>query len=498
MPKDHTLVDEADLLAEFAGQRSQAAFTELVRRHLPMVLGVCQRVLDDPHAAQDAAQAVFLALARKAGSLGRERALGGWLHHVALCAARNERTARARRLRREQEAAMMQQDATEETATPETLAALREWLDHELDALPAKYRRPLVMVHLEGRSLEHAAAALNCREGTLRVWLNRAREQLRNRLVRRGVTVSVPALVAWLATSASSVAASVPPDLGTATAKGAMLWITGGTAAVGLSANVVALAKGAIQTMFISKLKTAAVVTAIAAVVTTASAMSWQKVYEARDKGLPKTAIEELKPIIVDAMQNKKYAEAIKAICTKIAFEGNIEGNKPEEKITRLQAELEKAPAEMKPLMQAILADWYWHYFQQNRWRFQQRTQTAEAPGKDFTTWDLPRLLAEIDKHFTAALANEQVLKATPVAQYDDLLEKGSVPDAYRPTLFDFLAHEALQFYQAGEQGAAKAEDEFEIAADSPVFAPVGDFLKWSSDATDTDSPKLKAIKLYQ
>jgi RNA polymerase sigma factor (sigma-70 family) len=494
---DYKQTSESDLLAEYVRQRSEAAFTELVRRHLPMVQSVCRRVLDDNHAAQDAAQAVFLALARKAESLGRERALGGWLHHVALCTARNERTARARRLRREQEAAMMQ-ETDSQNLTPETESALREWLDWELDALPAKYRRPLVMVYLEGQSLAETAAALKCKDVTLRSWLNRAREKLRSRLVRRGVSVSVPALVAWLVSGADAAAAAVPPDLGAAMAKGAMVWTAGGAAAAGISANVVAMAKGAIQTMFISKLKTAAVVTIATAVVSTASALSWQKVYEARDKGLPKTAIEELQPIIVDALQNKKYAEAIKAICTKIALEGRIEGNKAEEKITRLEAEITQAPAEMKPVMEAILADWYWHYFQQNRWRFQQRTQTAAPPGKDFTTWDLPRILAEIDKHFTAALANEKVLKVTPIEQFNDLLEKGTVPDAYRPTLFDFLAHEALAFYQAGEQGAAKAEDEFEIAAASPVFAPVGEFLKWQPATTDADSRKIKAINLFQ
>ncbi len=229
-----------------------------------------------------------------------------------------------------------------------------------------------------------------------------------------------------------------------------------------------------------------------------ASAQTWKKVYEARDKGLPKTAIEELKPIIADALQNKRYAEAIKAVCFTIAFEGNIEGNKPEEKVTRIEAEIAQSPAEIRPVMQAVLANWYWHYFQQNRWRFQQRTQTAEPPGEDFTTWDLPRILTEIDTHFTAALANDKALKAIPVTQYDDLLEKGTVPDAYRPTLFDFLAHEALQFYQAGEQGGAKAEDAFEVAADSPVFGTVAEFLNWQPDATDAGSPKLKAIKLFQ
>ena len=496
MPQDQTQQTEAELLSAFAARRSEEAFSELIRRHMPMVFGVCQRVLEDTHAAKDAAQAVFLALARKAGSLGRERALGGWLHHVALCTARNERTSRERRLRREQEATAMNHDANHE-ATPETTDVLRESLDRELDSLPAKYRLPLVMVHLEGRSMEETAAALKCKDGTLRVWLSRACEKLRARLSRRGTSVSVTTILAWLASQAGTASAAVPSGLAAATAKSAILWVTGGAAA-GIAPNIILATQATLKAMFISKLKTAALITSTIAMLTTASAVSWKKVQEARDKGLPKTAIEELKPIIADALQNKRYAEAIKAICTKIAFEGNIQGNKPEEKITRLEAELAAAPAEMKPMMQAVLADWYWHYFQQNRWRFQQRTQTAEAPGKDFTTWDLPRILAEIDRQFTAALANEKELKATPVAHYDDLLDKGSVPDAYRPTVFDFLAHEALEFYQAGEQGAAKAEDEFEVGADSPVFAGRAEFLQWKPATTDTASRKLKAIQLYQ
>ncbi|MBK8726346.1 MAG: hypothetical protein IPL96_09985 [Holophagaceae bacterium] len=224
----------------------------------------------------------------------------------------------------------------------------------------------------------------------------------------------------------------------------------------------------------------------------------WEKVQEAINKGLPKTAIAELEPIIQGAVKKKAYGEAIKAIGLRIALEGNIQGNKPEEKITRMQAEVAKAPDEMKPVMEAILANWYWHYFQRNRWRFLQRTQTAEAPGQDFTTWDLPRILAGIDKQFSKALSHEQLLKATPVSEYDELLLEGSVPDAYRPTMFDFIAHNALEFYCAGEQGAAKSEDSFEISTDSPIFAASNEFLKWKPNTTDVASPTLKALRLYQ
>ena len=224
----------------------------------------------------------------------------------------------------------------------------------------------------------------------------------------------------------------------------------------------------------------------------------WKKVKEAKDKGLPKTAIEELEPIIASAMKDKAYPEAIKAICEKIALEGVIQGNHPEEKITRLEAEIEKAPAEMKPVMHAVLANWYWHYFQQNRWRYMQRTQTAGADGDDLKTWSLPRVFDEIDEQFTIALAAEKTLKTTPVEAYSELLQKGTVSDAYRPTMWDFLVFDALDFYTSAEQAAAQPEDAWEPEAGGPILAPVADFLKWTPKTSDTGSRKLKAVGLYQ
>src|SRR6266436_2559390 len=150
----------------------------------------------------------------------------------------------------------------------------------------------------------------------------------------------------------------------------------------------------------------------------------WRKVQDAINHGLPRTAITNLEPIISAALREKAYAEAVKAIGERIALEGNIEGNKPEEKITRLEAEIAKAPREMVPVLDTLLAHWYWQYFQQNKWRFMQRTTTAEPPGKDFTTWDLPRLFEQIDRQFKKALTADKILKATPVGAWDDLLQK--------------------------------------------------------------------------
>src|SRR5439155_12942551 len=136
--------------------------------------------------------------------------------------------------------------------------------------------------------------------------------------------------------------------------------------------------------------------------------------------------------------------------------------------------------------------------FQQNRWRFVQRTTTAQPPGKDFSTWDLPRIMAEIDLHFTIALSGSDQFRRIPVSDFDALLQAGTIPDKYRPTLYEFIAHEALKFYSAGEQAAGKPQDPFEISTGDPIFGTIEEFLAWNPKTTETNSPTLKAVRLYQ
>lgn len=224
----------------------------------------------------------------------------------------------------------------------------------------------------------------------------------------------------------------------------------------------------------------------------------WKQVDAAIKKGLPKTAIKHLEPIIEGALAEKEYAEAVKALAKKISYEGQIQGRKAEENIVRLEAVIDKWPKEAQPVLETVLAHWYWNFFQQNRWRFMQRTQTDEAPGDDILSWSLPRILAEIDKHFTAALSSDEILKKTPIADFDDLLTKGNVPDSFRPTLYDFIAHEALRFYSSGEQAGAASQDAFDFSADTPVLGSVDEFLGWKIETTDDTSIKLKAINLLK
>jgi uncharacterized protein YfaS (alpha-2-macroglobulin family) len=225
----------------------------------------------------------------------------------------------------------------------------------------------------------------------------------------------------------------------------------------------------------------------------------WKKVEEAAEKDLPKTVIELLKPIETQARAEGAWAEAIRANAQRVLADAKInEGIDVIGRIKAMDQELLTAPAEMKPMMQAIQALWLWNYFSQNQGRFRGRTQTAEKPSDDIQTWDLKRILAEIDARFMKAMENRDALKSQKVTDFSMLLNKGTSPDELRPTMYDFLVHEILSFYATEEQVDAAAEDAFEFDATSPAFGTREEFLAWKPQSTDALSWKLKAIALYQ
>jgi len=228
------------------------------------------------------------------------------------------------------------------------------------------------------------------------------------------------------------------------------------------------------------------------------SAELWKKVKEAEDDGLPQTAIEALRKIVVLALEGKDQADYLRALSRQVILESTIKGNKPEVRVARLQEEIGKAPAEWQPMLKLILAEWYWQYYSRNRWRFMNRSATAGLSDKDFTTWDLPKLFREIDALYRACLKEDQVLKKTPLSVLKGFLEDGNQPASLRPTLYDFAVFEALDFYTSAEQASAAPEDAFVIDGDSAAFAPADEFLGYRPRTTDEESPKLQALRLFQ
>ncbi len=243
---------DAALLERFAVAGDEAAFESLVRRFGPLVLAVCRRVLGDEHAAEDAFQATFLVLVRKARSIGKRELLGNWLYGVACRTALKARTRGARAQARERQVREMAADDPVQEAIRRDLVAV---IDQELSRLPAKYRQPLVLCYLEGRTNEEAARKLDCPCGTLFTRLSRGREMLRARLARRGVALPAAGLATVLA---SEAAAAVPDALVNVTLRAATAFAAGSVAAGGTLSTAAALAEGVLQSMFVNKLKAVA------------------------------------------------------------------------------------------------------------------------------------------------------------------------------------------------------------------------------------------------
>jgi RNA polymerase sigma factor (sigma-70 family) len=241
---------DAQLLERFCARGEEAAFAELVRRHGSMVLNVCRGVLRHEQDAEDAFQATFLVLARKAASIRRPEALAGFLYEVAHRVARRAQADAIRRRAREREAVPL---APTDPTLDMTLRELQGMLHEELRHLPDKYRLPLVLCYLEGRSQEEAAGQLGWSRGAFRGRLDRGRERLRRRLAARGVALS--ALLCATAVAPGEAAEELVCSVVRAVVPSAV----GGAAGV-LSARVSALAEGVGRAMFLSKTKIATVV----------------------------------------------------------------------------------------------------------------------------------------------------------------------------------------------------------------------------------------------
>ncbi|HTU16687.1 MAG TPA: sigma-70 family RNA polymerase sigma factor [Gemmataceae bacterium] len=242
---------DGQLLETFISRRDAAAFEALVRRHGPMVLGVCRRILRDPHDSDDAFQATFLVLARKAASVSPRERVGNFLYGVAHTTALRARSANAKRRSRERQMLNLPE---REAAPNDRQDELHERLDHELARLPDKYRLPIVLCDLEGRTRREVARQLKIPEGTLSSRLTTARKMLAKRLTWHGLAVSGGGLAAALSPSATS--ACVPLSLVSSTVKAATFAAAGQAATGIISGQVAALTQGVLKAMFLTKLKT--------------------------------------------------------------------------------------------------------------------------------------------------------------------------------------------------------------------------------------------------
>jgi RNA polymerase sigma factor (sigma-70 family) len=228
----------------------QAAITELVVRHGPMVLGVCREILGNAHDAEDALQATFLVLARKAGSVRKADSLASWLHGVARRVAMRAKAEAARRKVCERRSVVMKAaDLERPGGSPEWLPELHE----KIARLPERYREPVVLYYLEGLTTEEAAVRIGCPHGTILSRLSRARDRLRGQLERRGHTSSTALLTTGLTPRAMEALSARLLDT---TVQAAFGFAGRQSSGAGLaSASATTLAKGVLHTITVSKLK---------------------------------------------------------------------------------------------------------------------------------------------------------------------------------------------------------------------------------------------------
>src|SRR5262245_968285 len=248
---------DGELLGRYVDRRDEAALTALVNRHGPMVWGVCRRHLSHDD-AEDAFQATFIVLVRKAASIAQREAVGNWLFGVAHQTALQARRSAARRRAREVQVTEM----PDAEAPQERWADLQPLLDEELSRLPDHYRTVIVLSDLEGRTRKEVAAQLGCPEGTVASRLVRARSMLAKRLTQRGVALSGGALAVVL--SQSSGAAGGPAAVVSSTIEAANLFAAGQAA---IPVKVAALAEGVLKMMLLNKLKPALAVLVVVAMV---------------------------------------------------------------------------------------------------------------------------------------------------------------------------------------------------------------------------------------
>jgi RNA polymerase sigma factor (sigma-70 family) len=303
-------LSDQHLLEQFVTRRDEDAFAALVRRHGAMVMGVCRRVLNDFHGAEDAFQATFLVLAQKAHAIRKPELLPNWLFGVAYRTARRASALEAKRRQREKP-----WDNETSVAPAEDLIwrDLRPILDEEIYRLPLKYCAPVVLCYFEGKTKEEAARLLGWPLGTVSSRLARAREKLRSRLARRGLAPSAGLLA--LALTQASASAAIAPSLVSATAAAAGILAGSQAIAVGTcSAKVITLTQGILQAMFLSKIKLATALILAASVLATGAGFV---VYRTHTSAFTQTASDD-RPTEADL---KKEIERLKRELDRVSQE---------------------------------------------------------------------------------------------------------------------------------------------------------------------------------
>ncbi|SNR16683.1 alpha-2-macroglobulin family protein [Tenacibaculum jejuense] len=224
----------------------------------------------------------------------------------------------------------------------------------------------------------------------------------------------------------------------------------------------------------------------------------WEEVHHFELFNQPKSALKIVEKIYEKAKKAKNAPQTVKALLYKSKFSLTLEEDAQLKIISQFKAHINQSKTPTKSILQNILANMYWQYFQNNRWKFYQRTKTDEKVDKlDFRTWDLETLFAEIHLQFQNSLAPKSELQNTTIQEFHSLLSIEESSEKYRPTLYDFLAHNSLNFYESDETRITKPAYQFKIS-DEKLISEAENFTSLKLESKDALSLQFNALKIYQ
>src|SRR3989344_2656378 len=222
-------------------------------------------------------------------------------------------------------------------------------------------------------------------------------------------------------------------------------------------------------------------------------AKEWKKVDSLANKGLTKSALDVVNGIYDKSKLENNAPQFVKAIIHRMKFEQYMEEYSLIKALNKLTEEAKEAKYPVKPILQSMIAESYWQYYQQNRYRFYNRTETVNFDNDDITTWDLKTIFTKVIENYQASLEATDSLKRTPLNIYDEILVKQTNSRKFRPTLYDFLAHRAVDYYSNEEPDITRPTYKFEINSES-YFWSFDEFAKVGITSKDSLSSKFYAI----
>ena len=222
----------------------------------------------------------------------------------------------------------------------------------------------------------------------------------------------------------------------------------------------------------------------------------WKQVNELTKKGLTKSALDVTIKIYETAKKDNNDPQIIKALLYRITLGRNLEENANVKSITLIEKEIQSTRQPSASILNSILAEMYWNFLQQNRYKLYNRTQTVDLKKEDILTWGLDDLHKKIGELYLSSIKEEKLLLQTKLEPFDSIIIKGNVR-YLRPTLYDLLAHRALDYFKNDERDIAKPAYAFEIK-DDKAFAPAKEFSSYKFVNRDSSSLHYYALTIYQ